>query len=602
MNTQTLSGSSSGSSGMLPGLEELQLLSRVAGGLSPADLKITNARIINVITQEEIRGSVAIAGRLIVAVGPSADDLPAREVLDAGGRCVVPGLIDGHLHIESSLVTPAAYAEAVVPRGVCTVVWDPHEIANVCGRAGIDWVLNSVENLPLTVMVTVPSCVPSTALETSGACILLAEIEELLMQERVVGVAEIMSFPDVIVGSNEALCKVMSAGRLRKAADGHAPGISGLGVAAYHGAGIGSDHECTTYEEGLEKLRAGAFLMIREGSTTRDLKALVPLLTPEHADRVGFVTDDRLPEDLLSEGGVDCLVRMAIATGVAPALALRAATWNTARYFGLQRRGALAPGYFADIVVVDDLNSFRVNEVFVSGERVAAGGRVSEPIVGPVVNSTAVRGTVKVKGLRPEALRIPFPESAREARVIVPIANQILTHERRIEPYHVNGEALPDPSRDIAKIFCVERHGRNGNVAAALVAEFGIQRGALAISVAHDHHNIIGVGVSDEDILTAVARLGQLEGGLVAVESGRVLAELSLPIAGLLSELSLESVRDRMRELDGAATELGVTMPAPFMALSFLGLPVIPSLKLTDHGLVDVTAGRIVSVAIENEV
>lgn len=602
MNTQSLSGNSSESSGMLPGLDELQLLSRVAGGLSPADLKITNARIINVITQEEIPGSVAVAGRLIVAVGPAADDIPAREVLDAGGRYVVPGLIDGHLHIESSLVTPAAYAEAVVPRGVSAVVWDPHEIANVCGRAGIDWVLNSVENLPLTVMVTVPSCVPSTTLETSGACILLSEIEELLIRERVVGVAEIMSFPDVIVGSNEALSKVLSAGRLRKAADGHAPGISGLGVAAYHGAGIGSDHECTTYEEGLEKLRAGAFLMIREGSTTRDLKALLPLLTPEHADRVGFVTDDRLPEDLLSEGGVDCLVRMAIAAGVAPALALRAATWNTARYFGLQRRGALAPGYFADIVVVDDLNSFRVNEVFISGERVAEGGRVSEPIVGPVVNSTAVRGTVKVKGLRPEALRIPFPSSAREARVIVPIANQILTHERRIEPYHVNGEALPDPGRDIAKIFCVERHGRNGNVAAALVAEFGIQRGALAISVAHDHHNIIGVGVSDEDILTAVARLGQLEGGLVVVESGRVLAELSLPIAGLLSELSLESVRDRMRELDGAATELGVTMPAPFMALSFLGLPVIPSLKLTDHGLVDVTAGRIVSVAIENEV
>jgi len=601
MNGQSLPGNSSEYRGMLPGLNELQLLSRVAAGHTPADLKITNSRIVNVVTQEEMLGSVAIAGRLIVAVGPSANDIAARDVLDVGGRYVVPGLIDGHLHIESSLVTPAAYAEAVVPRGVTAVVWDPHEIANVCGRSGINWVLDSVQGLPLTVMVTVPSCVPSTTLETGGAEITVAEIKELLQQERVVGVAEIMSFPDVIAGTEEALSKVLAASGARKAADGHAPGISGLGVAAYHGAGIGSDHECTTYDEGLEKLRAGAFLMIREGSTTRDLKALLPLLRPEHADRIGFVTDDRLPEDLLSEGGVDCLVRMAIVGGVAPPLALRAATWNTARHFGLQRRGALAPGYFADIVVLDDLNSFRANEVFVSGQQVAESGRVTAPAAAPVVSSAALRGTVKVKGLKPEALRIPFPASAREARVIVPIANQILTHERRIEPYHLNGEALPDPSRDIAKIFCVERHGRNGNVAAALVAEFGLQRGALAISVAHDHHNIIGAGISDEDILVAVARLSQLEGGLVAVESGRVLAELSLPIAGLLSELSLEDVRAKMRELDGAAKALGVTMPAPFMALSFLGLPVIPSLKLTDHGLVDVTAGKIVPVAVENE-
>ncbi|MCA1753122.1 MAG: adenine deaminase [Spirochaeta sp.] len=601
MNTRTPHANLSQHTGMLPGLRELQLLSRVARAQEPADLKIINARIVNVVTQEEIRGSVAVAGRLIVAVGPAADTIAAREVLDAEGRHVVPGLIDGHLHIESSLVTPAAYADAVVPRGVTAVVWDPHEIANVCGRAGIDWVLSSVQGLPLTVMVTVPSCVPSTRLETSGADISVAEIDELLQQERVVGVAEIMSFPDVIAGTDEALSKVLSAARSRKAADGHAPGISGLDVAAYHGAGVGSDHECTTYEEGLEKLRAGAFLMIREGSTTRDLKALLPLLTPEHADRIGFVTDDRLPEDLLSEGGVDCLVRMAIAAGVEPALAVRAATWNTARYFGLQRRGAVAPGYFADIVVLEDLSSFRAGEVFVAGKRVADKGSVIEPVTAPVVNAQAVRSTVKVKGIKPEALRIPYPESAHEARVIVPIANQILTHERRIQPLHINGEVLPDPSSDIAKIFCVERHGRNGNVAAALVAEFGLRRGALAISVAHDHHNIIGVGISDEDILTAVARLSELEGGLVAVESGQVLAELSLPIAGLLSELSLETVRDKMRELDGAAASLGVTMPAPFMALSFLGLPVIPSLKLTDHGLVDVSAGRIVPVAVERE-
>ncbi len=600
MNSQSLPGNAAEYRGLLPGKQELRLLSRVAGSQEAADLKIVNARVLNVVTQEEILGSVAVAGRLIVAVGPAADEIQARETVDADGRYLVPGLIDGHLHIESSLVTPAAYAEAVLPRGVTAVVWDPHEIANVCGRAGIDWVLESVQGLPLSVMVTVPSCVPSTTLETSGAQISVAEIEELLQQERVVGVAEIMSFPDVIAATDDSLSKVMAAARARKAADGHAPGIAGLSVAAYHGAGIGSDHECTTYEEALEKLRAGAFLMIREGSTTRDLKALLPLLTPEHADRVGFVTDDRLPEDLLSEGGVDCLVRMAIAGGVAPTLAVRAATWNTARYFGLQRRGAVLPGYFADFMLLDDLPSFRANEVFVSGTRVAEGGRVTEPIARPVVSAQAVRRTVKVGDITPNRLRIPYPDSACEARVIVPIASQILTRERRIQPYHVNGEALADPSSDIAKIFCVERHGRNGNVAAALVAEFGIRRGALAISVAHDHHNIIGVGVSDEDILLAVARLSKLEGGLVAIESGKVLAELSLPIAGLLSELSLADVRDKMQELDAAAASLGVTMPAPYMALSFLGLPVIPSLKLTDHGLVDVTAGRIVPVAVES--
>lgn len=584
-------------------VEELRFAVDVAAGRRRATLLLRGGRLLNVFDDTIAPASVAVAGRLVAVVGPDDGAPEADSVVDLAGAYVIPGLIDGHVHVESSLVTPAAYAEGVVPRGVTGVVCDPHEIANVAGVEGVRWLLERSEGLPMDVWVTVPSSVPSTPFETAGAELGLEQIGELLADPRVVGVAEMMSYPAVVAADAAELGKVALAEAAGKTAEGHAPALAGRDLQAYLASGIGSDHESTTLEEGREKLAAGVFLMIREGSVTRDLDALMPLVRPEHADRVGFVTDDRLPHDLLEEGGVDCLVRRALQAGADPVYAVRCASYNVARHYGLSRRGAVAPGYLADLVVVDDLDGFQARSVYKEGRQVASGGRLAAV---PARRGSAARQrseaepgavlrTVRLPSLGPDALRVDDPGG--EVRVIGAAPNRILTQALSLRPTMRAGAVVADPGRDLLKLACVERHGRRGGLAVGLVAGFGLQRGALASTVGHDHHNLLAVGADDADMLAAAARLQELGGGFVAVRDGRVLAELPLEIAGLVTDAPLAQVRARMEGLDRAAADLGATLPSPFMALSFLGLPVIPELRLTDLGLVDVLAGRLVPLA-----
>lgn len=585
----------------------------VAAGRAQADLLLQNARVINVVSGETLVGSVAVAGPLIAGVGPEYNTAEAAEVRDLQDAYLSPGLIDGHLHIESSLVTPAAYAEAVAPRGVTGLIWDPHEIANVAGIAGIRWCIAAAHSVPMSVWIDAPSCVPSTTLETAGAMLGIEELDELLQHPAVIGVGELMSYPAVVGGDPQVLAKAFLGDRHRTVVDGHAPGISGRELQAYFAAGVGSDHECTELEEARAKLRAGAFLMIRDGSATRNLEALLPLLTPQHADRIGFVTDDRLPEHLLTEGGVDHLVRSAIARGVAHELAVRAASWNTARYFGLQRRGAIAPGYFADLIVIDDLARFSARAVYQNGRHIAEEGRLLHLFEGPGSPSdannpaaladnnhdAAVRNSVRIPQLEAADLVLRANEPQGEVRCIQPVPDQILTREVHLLPKVADGRIVADPERDIAKLVCVERHGKSGGIGVGLVTGLGLRRGAIAGTVAHDHHNVLAAGISDGDIVIAILRLGELGGGLVVADNGTVTAELALPIAGLLSDAPLHKVKEAMHAVDQAAAGLGVSVAAPFMTLSFLGLPVIPEIRLTDLGLIDVNAGRVVALTVD---
>ena len=568
-------------------------------GVSAATARLAHARVVNVFTNELVDGEVLLAGRLIAAVLTRVPGgyPEAEQVHDLGGALLRPGYIDGHVHLESSLVTPAQYARCLLPRGVTGVVCDPHELANVAGEEGVRWLVDASARLPFDVWVTVPSCVPSSPFETIGGEFGPAAMERLMEDPRVVGVAELMSFSDVIAGDEEVLGKAFLGEARGLRVEGHAPSLLGAGLQAYLASGVASDHESTTLEEGREKLRAGAFLMIREGSVTRDLDALMPLVDPRHGDRVGFVTDDRLPHDLLLEGGVDLLVQRAVKAGADPAYAARCASYNVANHFGLPRRGAVAAGYFADLAVCQDLTA-TPELVFKDGVLVARDGVPLEGApggarwgAGEAVPAALLR-SVRPARLSEESFRLSAP--AGEARVIRAIPNQILTRSELALPTVEEGLVVADPARDLLKLACVERHGKGGGVGVGLVSGFGMGRGALASSVGHDHHNLMCVGATDADMLGACSRLRDLGGGLVAFEGGAVLAELPLPIGGLLTDLSLEETRDLLDDLDAAARALGCELPSPYMALSFLGLAVIPELRLTDLGLVDVTARRLV--------
>ena len=582
-----------------PNLDALKAAVDVAAGRRPGDLLLRGGRLLNVFSGGIERADVLLAGPLVAAVGDLAD-AEAQRVIDVTDRCLAPGLIDGHVHIESSLVTPARYAEAVLPRGVTAVVCDPHEIANVAGVPGVRWLLTGTRELPFDVWLTVPSCVPSTRLETAGAEFGVGEIDDLLADPWVVGVAELMSYPDVVAGDLAQLAKVAVAEALGKTIEGHAPGLTGRDLQAYLAAGVGSDHESTGLAEGREKLAAGAFLMIREGSVTRDLEALLPLVDPRHADRIGFVTDDRFPNDLLDEGGVDVLVRRAIEAGVDPVYAVRCASWNTARHYRLTRRGAIAPGYQADIIVVDDLEAFRAQLVIKDGRLVAEAGRLLERLPDADTSDAAVRASVRLPALDGEALRLPEPSRPESlVRVIRPVPGQVVTEAHTLRPSRRDGAVVADPERDLAKLACVERHGRNGNVGLGLVTGLGLRRGALGSSVGHDHHNLMLAGMDDDSMRLAAARLAELGGGFVVVDEGRVVAELALPVAGLVSPAPIAAVRADLDAVEAAARSLGVQAAGVMMTLSFLGLAVIPALRLTDHGLVDVVAARVVPFVVE---
>ena len=544
----------------------------VARGDEPADTVVRGGRVLSVFTREWLEGDVAIADGWIAGIG----EYEGREIVDASGRFVVPGFIDAHMHLESSKLLVDEFARLVLPLGTTTVVVDPHEIANVLGTDGVHWLADLCHDLPLDVFFMASSCVPASAYESPRRPLLPGDLEGLLRRRRVLGLAEMMNFPGVVSGSQSELEKLALDGATH--VDGHAPGVLGKALQAYAAAGIRSDHEARTVEEGRERLRAGMWVLIREASGARNLRELIPLVEEFGPSRLAFCTDDREPEHVADEGHVNSMVREAVAGGVAPEDALVMATLNPATWHGLKHFGALAPGYRADVLLLPDLERFDPELVLKAGRPV---GEIARPTV-----PEWVRHTVRIGPLSTNDFAIPW-EGGR-ARVIGIVPDQIVTESLEDEPKVERGLAVADPDRDLVKIAVVERHLGTGRVGLGFVRGLGLRAGALASTVAHDAHNVVVVGVKDDDMLRAVRRLAETGGGVVAIEGGIVRAELPLPIAGLLSDAGLDDVIAASRACVEAARALGCSVPSPFQTLAFLALSVIPSLKITDRGLVDV--------------
>ena len=552
---------------------------QAARGKTRVDLVLKNARVVNVYSAEIIETDVAILGDTIVGIGRGYE---AVETVDLDGLYLAPGFIDAHVHIESSMVEVPQFTRAVLPLGTTSVIADPHEIANVLGYEGIRFMMESSKYNPLNVFFTLSSCVPSSPLETAGSEMRAFDLFPFLRERWVVGLAEMMNYPGVLGADPDVLDKLRIVDGKR--IDGHAPGLSGRDLNAYIAAGVQSDHECTTVAEALEKLRLGMFVMIREGTGTKNLRELLPLVTPENERRLMFCTDDRHPHDILHEGHVNYMIKTAIDWGLPPITAVRMATLNTADYFWLHRLGAVAPGKIADLVVFDDFETLKIRQVFKSGKLAAQDGQaVFEPMVRPKVR---VRSSVNIRWL--EGNEFQIPARGKRARVVEVVPDQIITRAAEAEVRVVDGMVESDVERDILKLFVIERHRASGNIGKGLIRGFGLKKGALASSIAHDSHNLIVVGVEDRDIFKAATAINKLGGGIVVVADGHVIEAAALPIAGLMSDQPLEAVSEKMSRLVAAAHSLGVTLSDPFMTLSFMALPVIPQLKLTDLGLVDV--------------
>jgi adenine deaminase len=566
-------------------VEELQKLISVARGDTSADLILANACVVNTFSGEVEKAGVAIYNGLIAGVG---EYKLAKEVIDLNGKHLAPGLINGHTHLESSMLDVGRYAQAVVPHGTAAIVTDLHEIANVGGLRGIRYVLDAVRRLPLDLFLMAPACVPATRLETSGASVTPADIKKVLRYHNCIGLGEVMDYPGVLAGHKTVLQKIVSAHS--RHIDGHAPGVRGKNLNAYIAAGMGSDHESVSLGEASEKLRRGMHVMIREGSTEKNLEALLPLVTDKTYRRCFFVVDDRSGADILQDGDIDAVVRQAIRLGLDPVRAIQMATINAATYFRLDKLGAIGPGYHANLIVIESLPDFRVDMVFHRGRLVAQGGK-------PLFSLSPARGnrlthTVNVKPFSVDALKLRA--SGEMQPVIEVIPGQIITRKKFLKVNVAGGFVLADTSADVLKAVVVERHRATGRIGVGMVTGFGLKKGALASSIAHDAHNIVAVGVSDNDIFAAVKEVERLQGGLAAVADGNVLASLATPVAGLLSPAPPEEVVAGLENLEQAARDLGGTLPSPFGVLSFLALPVIPELRLTDHGLVDVNEAKLI--------
>ncbi|WP_135449845.1 adenine deaminase [Tabrizicola caldifontis] len=545
-------------------------------GVMPADLVLKGGRVFDLITGDLVESDVAICGDTIVGVFGSYS---GRREIDVAGRVLVPGFIDTHLHVESSLVTPHEFDRCVTPRGVTTAICDPHEIANVCGVEGIRYFLDSAVQLVMDLRVQLSSCVPSTHMETTGARLAAADLVPFMDHPKVIGLAEFMNYPGVLMKDPGCLEKLQAfQGRH---IDGHAPLLRGHDLNGYIAAGIRTEHEATTCDEGLEKLRKGMRVLIREGSVSKDLHALAGLLTERFSPYIAFCTDDRNPLDIAEHGHLDHMIRTAIALGAPPLAVYRAASLSAAEGFGLKDRGLIAPGKRADIAVIDSLEGCHASLVL-------AGGVVADDAAFAARATTApvARHSVKAPPVRPEHFRTGG--NRVETPVIGILPGKIITEHLTFDIAPQDGDKQPDLARDLVKIAVIERHGVNGNRATGFVRGFGLKRGAIGSTVCHDHHNIAVVGVDHADMALAANRLGEIEGGFVVVEAGRVLAELPLPVAGLMSLGSFEEVREQLIALRAAARSLGVTLDEPFLQLAFLALPVIPYLKITDKGMVDV--------------
>ena len=561
----------------------------VARGDEPADLVLTGGRVLSVFTGELLEADVAIAGRHVAGVGPGYE---GTDRADVSGLILLPGFVEGHMHLESTKLTIDEFARVVLPWGTTTVVLDPHEMANVFGIDGVRAMLRSADEVPLDVYVMVSSCVPASPFESNGATVTPADIASFLADEpNAIGLAEMMDFPAVVAGQDDALAKLAAAGH--RHVDGHAPGLSGRALNAYLAAGVMSDHECTTYEEALEKRRLGMWIMIREGSAARNLDAILPMVLQYGPSNCLLCTDDVEPDHLLEEGHVNDVIRKAVAGGCSPADAVVMGTLNAARYHRLPERGAIGPGYLADVVAVPDLVSFRPTKVWKAGRLVAESLRAVDVPMATLPDW--MRGSIHVGELGAENFAIV---ANGRVRVIGVDPRQIVTRALVETPSVRDGRAVADPGTGVAKVAVIERHRDTGRIGLGFVRGFGMSRGALATTLAHDAHNLVVVGIDDADMAAAGNRLRATGGGQVVVAGGKVLAEVPCPYGGLLSDLPVEEVAKRTRAVERAAEEIGTTLPSPFAAMSFLALSVVPELKLTDRGLVDVNRFELVPLEV----
>ncbi len=563
-------------------------LVQVALGNEPADLVLKNAEVFHVFTGEFLNADVAIVDGYIAGVG---ENYTGITEIDLSGKFLLPGYIDSHINLESSTLLPDEFARAAISNGTTTVIMDPHEIANVCGTAGIRFMLEATERIPLNVYMTLPSCVPSSRLDTSGAILEADDLKPILSHPRVLGLGEMMDFHGVLNLNEGVYAKLSMADNIL--VEGHAPGLKDKTLMAYAAAGIKSDHECTTPEQALQRLRAGMHLHLREGAVSKNFMALSEIINQDTAPYISFCADDISAEELLKEGHINKIVRMAISRKVPVATVLQIATINTAKYYGLKDVGAIAPGYKADILVMDSQNVRMPRQVYKSGQLVCTDGVVVD--IPKTVIPPEVMNTINIKGIRKEDLKIPM--NGNMANVIGIVPYQVVTKHFKLQVAVKNGEVISDIENDILKLAVFERHHGTGNVGLGLVKGLGLKSGAIASSIAHDSHNIIVAGTNDTDMILAVEEISRIGGGIVIVENGRILSCFPLPVAGLMTALPAQEVADKQAELREIAHSLGVySFINPFLTLSFCSLPVIPALKLTDQGLVLVATGKYIPV------
>jgi adenine deaminase len=568
----------------------------LAKGTKKTKLLLKNGKLVNVYSGEVYQTNILIDSDTIIGVG--FDYHNADRVIDLYGQYILPGLIDGHIHIESSLLNLHEFAHLLLLAGTTTIIADPHEIANVLGAKGIDYMLKASKDLPLDVFLTIPSCVPSTNMETSGGSITPKEIKKYLNEKRILGLAEVMNFPGVIVGVPEVLEKIFITSQSNKIIDGHCPRLWGKYLQAYIGAGVGSDHECIDIKEAQEKIRSGMRIMVREGTAAKNLSDLISMINIRNSRRCFFVSDDKHPDELLTKGHINTTLRKAVSMGLDPVTAIQMATINTAEYFRLYDRGAIAPGKKADITIVDNLNDFNVKTVIKNGQIIIEEKQLKTVL--PYYKEKNILNTMRVKPFSISALKVKARENLINVIRIIP--NQIITEKYVTNPTITKknkkdkGEIVSDIERDILKLVVVERHKRTGNIGIGFVTGFGMKKGAIASSVAHDSHNIIAIGTNDKDIFVAIKEIIRLSGGFVAIDKGKTKASLALPIAGLMSDESAEIVSSKLKTLLNTVRPWGIKIDNPFIMLSFLALPVIPELKLTDKGLVDISKFKIISL------
>ena len=565
----------------------MENLIKVAKGIKKADLVIKNARIINVFNNTISQKDVAIYNGIIAGI---ADNYKGIEEIDLNGKYLSPAFIDGHVHIESSMCLPKEFAKAVVPEGTVAVIADPHEISNVFGLHGISFMREACKNLPLQVYMMLPSCVPATQFETSGFDLASYDLSFLIDSPEILGIAEMMNYPGVIECNKEVMSKLRLGKHHHKKIDGHAPNLTGKDLCAYIASGVMSDHECTTVQEAEEKLGLGMYIMIREGSAAKDLQALIPILKENGSDRCILVTDDRHPTDL--KGHINDMVSRCVKEGVNPITAIKAASFNTACYFGLNNLGAIAPGYRANLLVFDNLDDFKPEIVFKDGQIVAKDGKLTVDIEH---NETpTLRGSVNVKWIEHEDFKIPAKSDTVRAIEIIP--DSLLTKSTKAKIKLINGFAEADVENDILKITVLERHRATGNIGKGFVKGFGLKSGAIASTVAHDSHNMIIIGTNDADMETAAIELVKSQGGKVVVNNGEVLAKLPLPIAGLMSDKSFEEILEEYNNLRKQVHKIGCKLEDPFMTIAFLSLSVIPELKITDKGVFDANCCKVIDI------